>query len=83
MGYSEDSKSIRVGAVFKGASIVPKWFIWDDRKYTVKEVNYVWLDRRGQEKIYCFAVSDGTNNYKLSFNAEKAVWQLDKISEGG
>ena len=80
MDYSEDSKIIQVGAVFKGSAISPKWFIWEDRKYMVKEVNYVWLTHQGREKIYCFSVTDGANNYELSFNAEKAIWQLDKIS---
>jgi len=79
---SEDSKAIKVGAVFKGSKIVPKWFIWEGRRYEVKEINYVWQDYQGREKIHCFSVTDGVNNYELAFHSEKMVWKLNKIGEG-
>jgi len=79
----ESSETIKVGAVFsaKGDQIVPKWFVWEGRKYAVKEVNYIWHDRQGAEDLYCFSVTDGTNNYEISFNTKRMVWKLNKISE--
>lgn len=79
MGCLENSEIIKVGAVFKGSKIVPKWFIWEKRKYMIKEINYDWMDKKGREKIYCFSVTDGKNNYEISFNAERAIWQLNKV----
>jgi hypothetical protein len=75
----ETNATIKVGAVFQGDKIVPKWFVWEERKYEVKTVNYNWLDQQGREKLHCFSVSDGTNNYELVFHAEKTIWKLIKV----
>lgn len=77
---SESSKTVKVGAIFKGDKIIPKWFVWEGRKYEIKEINYNWLDRQGREKLYCFSVTDGVNNYELSFNAERTLWKLERLS---
>ncbi len=73
--------TIEVGAVFKNDKIIPRWFLWEKRKYSVLEVNYIWNDRCGTEKIFCFSVTDGTNTYEISFNAERTTWKLNKICE--
>jgi hypothetical protein len=72
---------IKVGAVFKGSTIIPKWFIWEGRKYNVKSIDYTWEDRQGEEKLVMFAVSDGTNTYELAYNTIRMNWTLEKISE--
>ena len=82
MELKEINQTIKVGAVFKGDQIVPKWFMWEGRKYTIKEVNYTWKDRQGAEDLYCFSVTDGTNNYELSFNSKRVLWKLNKIYGG-
>lgn len=79
MDCLESSETIKVGAVFKGDKIIPKWFAWEGRKYEIKEINYNWLDKRGREKVHCFSVTDGVNNYELSFHSEKTVWKLNKV----
>ena len=43
---------IKVGAVFKGSDILPRWFVWKNRKYAVKEVNYIWKDKQGVEDLH-------------------------------
>jgi hypothetical protein len=81
----EISETIKVGAVFsaeggKGIRKVhPKWFVWEGRKYTIKEVNYTWKELQGSEDLYCFSVTDGANNYELSFNSKRVVWVLNKV----
>jgi hypothetical protein len=79
--YSGDSKVIKVGAVFKGSNIIPKWFIWEGRKYNVQSINYNWTDHQGQEKIIRFSVSDGINTYELAYNLTRMNWTLDKVAE--
>ena len=81
MELKELNQTIKVGAVFKGDQIVPKWFMWEGTKYIIKDVNYNWLDKVGREKLHCFSVTDGTNNFEISFHAEKTLWRLDKIFE--
>jgi len=79
MELKEINQIVKVGAVFKGSAITPKWFTWEERKYQIKEVNYNWRDRQGSEDIHCFSVTDGTNNYELAFNAKRLTWTLNKI----
>jgi hypothetical protein len=78
--YSGDSKPIKVGAVFKSSKIIPKWFIWEDRKYNIKSIDYLWQDKQGSEKIVRFSVSDGINSYELAYYASKTIWKLEKIA---
>jgi len=77
---SGDSKAIKVGAIFKGSTITPKWFIWEGRKYNIKSINYLWQDKEGLEKIVRFSVSDGINSYELAYYASKTIWKLEKIA---
>lgn len=70
---------IKVGAVFAGSTIVPKWFIWEGRKYNIKSVDYTWNDKQGQEKLFLFSVSDGANSYELAYNTVRLNWTLNKI----
>ena len=72
---------IKVGAVFKGSNIAPKWFIWEGRKYNVKSIDYTWEDKQGKEKIVYFSVSDGTNSYELAYNTVRMNWLLEKVAE--
>jgi hypothetical protein len=37
------------------------------------------MGREGREKLHCFSVTDGANNYELSFNAERVIWKLNKV----
>lgn len=72
---------IKVGAVFKGSNLIPKWFIWEGRKYNIKSVDYLWSDHQGQEKIMRFSVSNGSNTFELAYNTARMSWSLDKVSE--
>lgn len=74
--------AIKVGAIFKGDKIVPKWFVWEERKYGIKEVSYTWKDKQGIEDLHFFSVSDGTNSYELVFNSKRLTWKLNKTYDG-
>jgi len=77
--YEEIGENIVVGAIFKSSSIVPRWFIWNRKKYTVKKTTYIWKNNNGEEKIYNFDVTDGANVFELSYNAKTANWVLNKV----
>ncbi|MBU0672195.1 MAG: hypothetical protein KJ732_04105 [Candidatus Margulisbacteria bacterium] len=81
MVLSENSNLIKVGAVFSGSTIMPRWFIWDGRKYNVASLEYTWEDKHGLEKVVHFSVSDGTNTYELAYNTVRLNWTLDKVAE--
>jgi len=70
---------IKVGAIFKENKIIPKWFIWESRKYEVKSLDFTWEDMQGTEKIIKFSVRDGINSYELAYNTARMNWALENI----
>ena len=72
--------SVKTGVVFKNGQIIPKWFVWESRKYNITSINYTWEDKQGRERITRFSVSDDTNSYELAYNSTRTTWRLNKIS---
>ena len=72
------NQKVQAGVIFKNALIHPAWFIWDGRRYNIKEINYRWQMTKGLADIYFFSVSDGVNSYELSFNTREMTWVLTK-----
>lgn len=72
-------ETVKAGVVFSGNKITPKWFIWTNKKYDVKSVNYTWKTKSGRSNIQHFAVSDGTNVFELAYDTESAKWELVSV----
>jgi len=71
---------IEVRALFKSSKVMPEGFIWNNKLYGIKKVNYNWQERRGQEIINYFSVTTaGADTYQISFNNTSFCWRLDKI----
>jgi hypothetical protein len=79
MDSTNINKIIKAGVVFSGGKIFPKWFLYDNKKHEIKDVNYTWEDRDGLEKLMLFSVSDDSNTYELSFNLKRMIWKLEKV----
>jgi hypothetical protein len=74
---------IDVAAVFKKDAVKPRWFVWNGRKYDVKEVTYTWGDTLGDAKVMHFAVSTASALFELSLNLASLEWRLEKsVIEG-
>ena len=73
------NERIQVSAFFKGAKIYPRLFVWNNKKYKVKVINYNWQERHGSETINYFSVNTGSDLYQISFNNATYSWKLDKI----
>jgi len=74
------SAKVVVGAVFGSGNLVrPAWFIWNGRKYTVKETTYTWTERRGTGMLYHFAVTDGADLFELVLDNTSLAWTLEKV----
>ena len=69
---------IKVATIFEKGRIKPVWFIRDGHKCVIKEMNYEWIKKNGQSKIYHFAVSDGTNSFELSFDDREMTWKIEE-----
>ncbi len=82
-GAPQDSglvnERIEVLALFRQAKIYPRLFIWRDKIYRIRRLNYNWQERRGRELINFFSVDTGSDLYQISFNNETSGWRIDKI----
>jgi len=75
-------RTVTVGAVFEPDQvIVPKWFLWNGRKYPIERVTFTWKVREGQKPYHHFAVTDGTKLYELTYDAVGSSWKLMAVSD--
>ena len=65
--------------VYPHKKLRPLSFIWRQREYEVKDLTYVWHNKKGETDYYYFAVSDGINIYELAYNAKTFDWFLNQI----
>ena len=77
----ELNERIEVLAWFQKGKIHPRLFLWNNKKYRIRNITYSWQERRGRELISLFSVSTGFDLYQISFNNTSYSWQLDKIIE--
>ncbi|MEW6324747.1 MAG: hypothetical protein AB1515_05115 [Nitrospirota bacterium] len=82
---TEIGEVIKVGAVFdpeqgEGHGIIPKWFIWQGRRFTVDRITFSWKVRDGRMIFHHFAVINGATLYELTYNAAMLDWKLMNIS---
>jgi len=74
----QEADVIEVGVIFKQGKILPSWFVWKDRKYTIQEITYHWTDKHGDEVFHFFSVTDGANLYQIYLNNKFMHWRLAK-----
>ena len=75
------NERIEVLALFRAGKIYPRLFIWNNKKYKVREITYNWRERQGQEVINYFSVATRADLYQISFNNTSLGWRLDKRIE--
>jgi len=78
MNTTEIGEAVKVGAVFEGSLVCPKWFKWVGRKIDIKEITYTWETKHGEAPLLQFAVTDGVTMFELSFNKKSLEWRLEK-----
>ena len=72
-------EEIRVEAAFDSRKVHPVWFMWRNRYYRVKSVNYTWMSVQGSAKLRHYSVTDGINTYELCFNSRTLEWTLGRV----
>ena len=73
------NERIQVLVFFSGSKIYPRMFIWNNKIYRVKTINYNWQEHQGKEIIIYFSVNTGSDLYQISFNNTSYSWKIDKI----
>ena len=80
-GPDQLNERIEVLAYFKTGKIYPRIFIWNNKKYKIRQITYNWQERQGREAINYFSVNTGSDLYQISFNNTSYSWKIDKIIE--
>lgn len=62
--------------------VFPKNMFYKGRLIVFTEVGMVHPTSKGERMIHVFDVSDGDNDYRLEFDAERLVWLLTAILYG-
>jgi hypothetical protein len=74
--YEKIDQPIQVNASFADRKVVPRSFVWGQRRYTVKSVNLVHTEGGGATVRFHFSVSDEANTFNISFNPRSLSWRL-------
>ncbi|OGF31271.1 hypothetical protein A3H09_01640 [Candidatus Falkowbacteria bacterium RIFCSPLOWO2_12_FULL_45_13] len=77
--YEKINESIEVLVKFNQAEVRPAFFKWRHKTYRVEKVNLVHKERRGNDKIYYFSVSDNANFFRLVFFTADLSWRLEEL----
>ncbi len=56
---------------------------WKGREITFTQLGMRHPTAKGKRMIHIFDVSDGTDDYRLEFDAERLTWNLIAIVPGG
>lgn len=79
MNVTEVDERIKVGAVFDGSAVTPKWFFRGKEKHAVKKVEQIWKSKEGESPLLFFTVNDGSNIYEIRLNQKSLEWRLKKV----
>lgn len=74
---------VDVLATFSDKKVRPLHMRWNQRNYTIKDVNMIHTAREGQKKIFYFSVSDIANYFKLRLDSETLEWRLVEVYTSG
>ena len=62
---------------------VPVKMRWRGQEITFTELALRHPTTRGQRMLHVFDMTDGTNDYRLEFDAEALTWTLTAVLAGG
>lgn len=78
---TEVNEPIKVGVVFGDdkKKLKPVWFVWSGRKYDIREITYIWMERTGNASIHHFTVTDNAHLFDISYCTDTMVWTLHSV----
>lgn len=83
MQVSEINEQIKVGAVFDGAKVSPKWFYWGKQKHGIAKVEHSWRGKSGDTQLIYFSVTAGANLFEIRLNQKTLEWVLERVYQEG
>lgn len=88
MNFVEFNDRVEVVCLFRckgdpATLIMPAKMRWNKQEIVFKELGLRHPTAKGQRMVHVFDMSDGSNDYRLEFDAEMLTWTLIGIVEGG
>lgn len=87
MNINKLEKRVDIVATYKSKGDVsgicfPHKMRFDGKEVKFKELGLRHPTSKGQRMVHVFDMSDGINDYRLEFDAERLTWTLVEIMEG-
>lgn len=81
------NKPISVVAVFQEGGDIntlcfPKKMKYQNKEIVFKELGLRHSTQKGRRMVHVFDMSDGVNDYRLEFDAERLTWTLVSLIDG-
>lgn len=77
--YEKLDEKIDVLVEFSDGKVLPNFFRWQDRTYKIEKINLVHSERKGNDKIYYFSVSNNVNFFRLAFFTRDLSWRIQEL----
>lgn len=77
--YEKINESVEVLVRFSGKKVEPTFFRWRGKTYKIEKLNMVHREKRGEDKMYYFSVSDRVNFFRLAFSTLDMSWVLEEL----
>ena len=74
---------LKTGVIFDRQLIRPAWFVWNGRRYAVRQVTQRWQTKEGQAPILHVGVTDGASTFELTLNQHSLIWRLAAVEANG
>lgn len=55
---------------------------WHGKEYAITKITYMHKVWEGRTRVHKFAVTTGSLDFRLSYNAENLFWILEEVSDG-
>jgi len=62
-----------------GPGVEPVFFKWRGKIYKIDKINMIHKERRGNDKIYYFSVSNNVNFFRLAFFTRDLSWRIEEL----
>ncbi|MBU1132607.1 hypothetical protein KKC32_05190 [Patescibacteria group bacterium] len=76
--YETIGQQVEVLVAFMRDRVLPLSFRWNNKKYSINNVNLAYYDREGRKKCYHYSVTSDGSCFKLSFDTESNQWFLQE-----
>ena len=80
MNFESINEPIEVITYFHAAGMQPLRFRWRDRVYKIAEVNGVWTDRKGHDRIVHYHVATReSGSFELIYFSNDVQWKVGRV----